>query len=976
MATETQTIPPAHSAPVQKFSRYRSVRQAAAQPQMPPPATQASSTTQNESILPSASRYRKRSSKSDPVNSPPPPQHALRPARIPQSHSASLAALTGETYAEDQELLSSPPCRAAASRPRQHSSSKNVTSPTKNITSRSRPSTRHARPIEETQQPQQVSWEEICAARARRQSPPSPAHQAAGEILVAEDERTQQLKVQPAAEREAKVGRRRAAMAGEHQRQERAQAGQHERHEAEYKCWEQPRWDLKQKHEEQQQAASERAAAAAKEEFLDPGRGNSIRQKLGSFTRTKSSEPLGNDKTEKLPGKQKLSESRRPHGTIQKTRPISDVPISKPAPSNDVSTAPWVDAPVSKPPTEPPVDAGPARWADAPVNRPTKSNDAPVLLPQYDAPVSAVNAGERHVVIRCNDSSITLPITPTTTPRDLINSASSALPESIDPSRSKLVETFTQLGLERPLRNYEHVRDVMNSWDYDAQYSFVILPMADDDQNDGLDLGNAPKQQPGDTSIYMCHSQRPGTWGKRWITLRPDGQMTIAKRQGQETTNICHLTDFDVYMPTHRQQTRRIRPPKKICYAVKSLQKSNVFLNGANFVHFFATNDLVAAQEWYKAVHGWRSWYLANVLGDGQKRKRASTTDGSIRPTTARSRRASIDGAPHQLGSFRPLLNFEDDDPSTNNSSAASRATKSADVFHARKMSGRDRAAPPSAFLNKLSKDEPSTPTTTNQTLPSLVKGPTPDEVEGPIFVPKGPLGRTHSQRQRAQRERDVNGGRNDSMRSVDPPTGLTRKTSTKSVRQIPKPLIDLTPQYQEPPQHVRKGRGVNLEPGQQLVDAATGLDLPPGAVIPPSANAWRRPQVQSPPHEIVSRPSRQSMDTGRRRASIDGGVPTLSMAAGRPQLNNSEAFIEGGLLARISSKRAQGGSGTGHGVRTGDRSAKGKPMIELQMKSQFADGSLLRQVEAHASGDGPIIDRAKRYEERVRRGEGEERRG
>ncbi len=77
-------------------------------------------------------------------------------------------------------------------------------------------------------------------------------------------------------------------------------------------------------------------------------------------------------------------------------------------------------------------------------------------------------------------------------------------------------------------------------------------------------------------------------------------------------------------------------------------------------------------------------------------------------------------------------------------------------------------------------------------------------------------------------------------------------------------------------------------------------------------------------------------------------------------------------MLARTQSKRAQGGSWTGHGVKTGDRNAADKPMIELQFQSQFADGSLLRQVEAHTGGgDGPVIDREKRREESVRVGEG-----
>jgi PH domain len=793
------------------------------------------------------------------------------------------------------------------------------------------------------------------------QSPQSPTHQDAREILAAESERIQRLQAQQAIEREAELEMRRAVAAEERRRQEEIEAERQETHKLEYERQQHSRRNMKRKQEEQQRETQERAptAAVAKQKPVDLKRGNSIRHKLASLSRQKSTELLGLDKIQKLPEKKNLSENRRLREKISKARPNPDAPVSRLATSNNVGPGAWVDAPISKP-AEQPIDVGPAQWVDAPISRPTPPDEGPVVLPQYDAPVSAVNAGERRVQVKYNDSSITLPVTPTTTPKDLISSVSTVMPDSPDPRRSKLVESFTQLGLERPLRNYEHVRDVMNSWDNDVQNTLVIQPLAHDEQDEKLDSKHVPKHQPEETAVYMYHSQRPGTWDKRWIMLRSDGQMAIAKRRGQETTNICHLTDFDIYLPTHRQRTKKIKPPKKICFAVKSQQKSNMFLNGANFVHFFATNDKGVAEEWYRAVQTWRSWYLVNILGEGHNSKNEPTTNDPTRPTTARSqRRASIDASPYRLGSFQPLV--DSDKPKFNDSTPAPRAAKSAEVFHARKMSSRDRALPPSAFYNKLSKGPESGAPTTNQArLPSMVKGPTPGEMETATFAPTGLLGRTYSQRQKAQKEREANERRNNTLQATDHPTGLTRKASTKSVRHLPRPLIDLTPQYQEPPQHVKKGRGVSAEPGQQLVEAATGLELQPGAIVTPSARAWRRPQGQSPPLESSSRPRRQSIDGGRRKMSIDGGRPGPVMDGGRPQFKGTEAFVEGGLLARTSSRRAQGGAATGHGVKTGDRNAIGKPMIDLQMKSQFADGSLLRQVETHTGGDGPVIDRGK----------------
>ncbi len=793
-------------------------------------------------------------------------------------------------------------------------------------------------------------------------------------MLAPVNEHSTLVKGRQSAEREAKLEKRRAIATEERKRLENVRTEQQDQNKTDYQAQGKAELDMVQPRDHRQpqpqlQAAYGRAVGsrAAKKASVDLRRDDSVRKRLDSSAMNESAMSPSNGLMRDALTSQKAQDP------LAKPIQGSDVPTSKPALSNHIMPAPWVDAPVSKPSEKQAYNAGPAQWVDAPISRPTPQQDAPVIVPQYDAPVSAVNAGERHVLVKCNTSSLTLPVTPSTTPKDIIYSASLSMSERVDWSRSKLVESFTQLGLERSLRNYEHVRDVMNSWDNDAQNSFIILPLANDGRDDQLDLTTVPKQQPGDTSVYMHHSQRPRTWDKRWITLKSDGQVTVAKRQGQETSNICHLTDFDIYTPTHWQLTKRIRPPRKLCFAIKSQQKSNMFLNGANFVHFFATNDQIVAKEWYKAVQEWRSWYLVDVLGEGQTSKQASNTNNSVRPTTARTqRRASIDTTTYQPCSFKPLMDLDHGERNLSDPSQGPRATRSADVFHARKNSSRDRAPPPSAFLNKLSKDaESGAPTTNNQKMPSVVKGPVPDEAPDSTFAPSGLLGRTYSQRQRAQRERENGAGRTKSMASVEPPSGLTRKTSTKSVRQLPKPLIDLTPQYQEPPQHIKKGRAVIPEPGQQLVDVATGPELPPGAIMTPSATAWRRPHAPPTPQENGGRPRGKSVGTDRRRMSIDGNRPRPSLDTGRPQKNDNDAFIQGGLLARAQSKRAQGANRTGHGVKTGDRNAADKPMIELQFQSQFADGSLLRQVEAHAGVDGPVIDREKRREEIVRVGEG-----
>lgn len=543
-----------------------------------------------------------------------------------------------------------------------------------------------------------------------------------------------------------------------------------------------------------------------------------------------------------------------------------------------------------------------------------------------DIPRSAVNAGERRVVVKYNESVISLPITPTTTPQDLLNSVSTSMSSRFDPQESVLSESFTQLGLERPLRKYEHVRDVVNSWDYDAQNHLVVMITSANVLSKGdLDPGAVPKR-PGGTSLYMYHSQRPGKWDKRWVSLKEDGQISISKRQdGLDSSNLCHLSDFDIYKPTQRQM-KKLRPPKKVCFAIKSQQKSIMFLNGANFVHFFATSEGPLTETWYSAVRTWRSWYLVNVLGEGQEqrtshilnmgiplgpRTMAPSTSEQIEPLSPTREKQAMSrlseaGSPTKMPPKDPLL----------------KAIPRRDL---REVSLRGRGAPPSSFPSyQIVQSDPSVASSGTKRTPSLIKG----------------------------------GERTTSMRSdLEAPSSLRRSRSLSragSIRQAAKPLVDLTPQFQEQPQHLKKGRGVAPVPGKPLVELATDVEAVPGAITIPAARAWQRPQ-----------------DTGLLDNTSE--VTAIKSSRGFPEPpNDYMAFTGTGLLSRSKSKRAQGGIGHGYGIKTGDRNHIGEPLVDLRIGSKFTSGSLLRQVEQFKGQDerGLIVDRAKRVERDVKVGE------
>lgn len=277
------------------------------------------------------------------------------------------------------------------------------------------------------------------------------------------------------------------------------------------------------------------------------------------------------------------------------------------------------------------------------------------------------------MVVRCLNSSVTLPVKTDTTPADILHSAANLITHKIKPDTSLVLESYLQYGLERRLRRYEHVREVMNSWDRDALNALVIIPSDMPENDRDLSLASVPRtpDSPFSFVLQLYHSPRVGKWSKRIITLTESGQMYAAKKPGvgpadKDAVSLCHMSDFDVYSPTEHQMRKVLKPPKKYCYAVKSQQKSSVFSTGENFVHFFCTDDGAAAKHFHEKVHGWRSWYLVNCKTDVQEvvakevpiQRDAPGTHVSVKGPGHRARR-SVDTTPYAIGSFKPLIDTD-----------------------------------------------------------------------------------------------------------------------------------------------------------------------------------------------------------------------------------------------------------------------------------------------------------------------------
>ena len=541
------------------------------------------------------------------------------------------------------------------------------------------------------------------------------------------------------------------------------------------------------------------------------------------------------------------------------------------------------------------------------------------------------------------------------------------------------LEWFKKVDIKRPLRNYEHVRDIMNSWDSDEQNELIIV----DSAIDGIDPGEllsygVPDKRPDGMSCLINYSSRPGKWSKRWLLLRPDGQLVMAKNEkSKDQENVCHLTDYDIYHVT-QSKIARVKPPKKLCFAVKSLQKSNIFADESQYVHFFCTNDKAIANTFWKALQSWRSWYLKYQKGEGLKKSPATkkVLDGAVLPGVASHNRGESVGSHYQLGAFTSLIDMNDFNKTLDEIEVhrpgeypddAPLSRLGSQVMHSRRRSVRAKQPPPvsrglAAHATNNSADD--------RRQNSMTQSFKSQDEE--TFSSGGLLGRTYTARQKAAQDRDEkqNGAftegpslisnmdrmvsqgesglnRSSSTRSNNHHRRTSsdlRRTASKRIPGMPQPLIDLTPQYRPPPQFAKQGKGYHPGAGAgPLVESATSMEE---AIQVPSSTDWRaRPRPTYGP------------GTNERTKSLKGrGEPlaahTFNNHNGAPQ-DDREAFT-GGLLSQAG--YAQGHATKGRGVMDGSK-ARG-PMLDFGDEKQFQSGSLLANI---GSTNAPIIDRSGR---------------
>jgi len=164
-----------------------------------------------------------------------------------------------------------------------------------------------------------------------------------------------------------------------------------------------------------------------------------------------------------------------------------------------------------------------------------------------------------------------------------------------------LFELAQDFGMERPIRSFELLSDVTNSWDTEKTVNLLVLkrtrlaPL--------LALSAMPTSSPTYRGYIECEVKR-GKWSKRWMELR-EHSLWLSKRDSmKDETFLCKLSNFDVYSVTRVQKS-----PKPFVFAVKSTDNLAFFENTADYLHTFSCKEKEGL-EWMSNILLARSYIL------------------------------------------------------------------------------------------------------------------------------------------------------------------------------------------------------------------------------------------------------------------------------------------------------------------------------------------------------------------------------
>ncbi|KAI9193381.1 uncharacterized protein BJ171DRAFT_587490 [Polychytrium aggregatum] len=158
-----------------------------------------------------------------------------------------------------------------------------------------------------------------------------------------------------------------------------------------------------------------------------------------------------------------------------------------------------------------------------------------------------------------------------------------------------LFEICNDFGVERPLRDWEIVSDVVSSWDSSNSVNAIVLKvygLRDTLLPESI-IGRYPKVQG-----WVHLEIKPGKWQRRFLSLKDGGVSYFKDGESGSQVFLCSLGAFDVYTLCKK----RNRAPTNFCFALKSTSSISFFENKDDYIKFVCVDREDRLFDWVMSL--------------------------------------------------------------------------------------------------------------------------------------------------------------------------------------------------------------------------------------------------------------------------------------------------------------------------------------------------------------------------------------
>ncbi|KAG2171760.1 hypothetical protein INT43_008140 [Umbelopsis isabellina] len=169
-----------------------------------------------------------------------------------------------------------------------------------------------------------------------------------------------------------------------------------------------------------------------------------------------------------------------------------------------------------------------------------------------------------------------------------------------------LFELANKVGVERPLRDWEIVTDILSTWDQDEKNALLVKKYSYKPTLTPESVLGKNEFVPPSGHLYFEYKR--GKWHKRSFTVKGNGIYLSRESKKTGDAPIVPLANVDVYTLTIPIK----KAPTPFGFILKAQQKARIFENPEDFVFSFCAEDMEQLKLWVLGLRQNLAFYASN----------------------------------------------------------------------------------------------------------------------------------------------------------------------------------------------------------------------------------------------------------------------------------------------------------------------------------------------------------------------------